>query len=81
MGISSVVLLILWPNSSCINRQPVPAFKAGEQNHQTLPGITYDAGFNSKATFNTNEIYIICQYFINLIPNAFGSLCRWRPLL
>ena len=25
----------------------------------------------------TNVIYIICQYFINLIPNAFGSKCRW----
>ncbi len=22
---------------------------------------------------NTNVFYIICQYFINLIPNAFGS--------
>jgi len=48
----SFVGLLLWPDSSCINRQPVPAFKAGEQKHQTLPGITYDAGFNSKATFN-----------------------------
>jgi hypothetical protein len=34
----------------------------------TLPAMQY---------FYTNVIYIICQYFINLIPNAFGSKCRW----
>jgi hypothetical protein len=28
----------------------------------------------------TNVIYIICQYFINLIPNAFGSKCRWYQI-
>jgi hypothetical protein len=29
--------------------------------------------------FYTNVIYKICQYFINLIPNAFGSKCRPVP--
>ena len=35
--------------------------------------MAHDAGFNLKATFNTNVIYIICQYFINLtVVNADG---------
>ena len=31
--------------------------------------------------FYTNVIYIICQYFLNLTPNAFGISCYFLTSL